>query len=93
MSKWYWHIEGYEGTRRIFECQVSYSHFSGSQIDAVLMALAAKGGLTYDEIINAYASAKAPTKNGLLHVHRSFGPRPTYTCGDDPSFSATPIEK
>lgn len=92
-SRWYWHIEGYEGTKKFFGRQVNYSQFSEAQIRAVLMALAAKGGLTYNEIINAYASARAPAKNELLHVHRSFGPRPTYTCGDDPSFSATPIKK
>ena len=53
MSKWYWNIEGHEGTKRIFECQVSYSYFSESQIKSVLMVLAAKAGLTYNEIINA----------------------------------------
>jgi hypothetical protein len=93
MSRWYWHIEGHEGTRKIFDRQVQYSYFSETQIKALLMALAAKEGLTYIEILNAYASPKAPTKNKLLHVHRSFGPRPTYTCGDDPWFLATPIQK
>jgi hypothetical protein len=93
MSAWYWHIEGYDGTQKIFECEVKYAHFSKTQIEAVLMALAAKAGLTFTEIINAYASPKTPARNQLLHVHRSFGPRPTYTCGDNPSFSAVPIQK
>src|ERR1035437_5277357 len=79
MSSWYWHIEGYEGTKKIFERDSPYSHFSESQIKAALMALTAKSGLTFIEIINAYAAKKAPMKNELLHVHRSFGPPPTYT--------------
>lgn len=92
MTQRYWHIEGYEGTTKIFDRRVKVGYFSEDRIKALLMALAAKAELTFDEILGSYAARNARIANDLLEVHRSFGPKPSYTCGSDRWFSAQVVE-
>jgi len=92
MTQQYWHIEGYDGTTKIFDRKVKTGYFSGDQMEALLKALAAKAELTFDEIVGAYAARNAHIANELLDVHRSFGPGPSYTCGSERWFSAQVVD-
>jgi len=54
------------------------------------MALAAKAGLTFDEIVGAYAKRRTRIANCLLVVSRD-GPEQWFLCGANPHFSAMAI--
>ena len=61
------------------------------QIKAVLQALAAKAGLTFDEIIGAYAKRGTKIATDLLLVQRD-SPYPVFTCGSNQYFIAEVAE-
>jgi hypothetical protein len=90
MNQKYWHIEGYESTTKIYDRKVKVGFFSENQIRNLLKALAAKAGLTFDEIVGAYAKKKTMIFNDLLSIQKE-GPHPVYMCGDNPSFIARVI--
>jgi len=85
--KRYWLIEGYDGLTKIYERKVEGSHLTENQVPPMLMTLAAKAGLTLDEIVGAYARRRSKTRNDLLRVQRD-GPRLRFTCGENPYFIA-----
>ena len=90
MKKRYWIIRGHEGSTTIFEIKVAVGQFSGNQIEHVLKALTAKAGLTYAEIVGAYATRKTKIANSLLTVHNDY---PTLMCGSNPCFTATVVDE
>jgi hypothetical protein len=51
-KKLYWRIEGRDSSTLFFERTVEHGQFTVSQIDYLLMALAAKAGLDYNEIVS-----------------------------------------
>jgi hypothetical protein len=88
----YWHIEGYDSKNKIYERKVKVGYFSQKEIQALLMALAAKAGLSFNEIVGAYAEKAAKIANELLSVQKD-GAYPIYTCGDNPRFTARVIRQ
>ena len=54
------------------------------------MALTAKAGLNFDEIIGAYASSSSKISNNLLSIQR--GLYPVISCGNNPHFIARVID-
>jgi hypothetical protein len=54
----------------------------------MLMALTAKAALSYDEIVDAYATRRTKIANDHLRVHKD-GPLPTFYCGSNPHFIAS----
>lgn len=92
MTKRYWRISGYESGNRIFETQVPVGYFSERQVNNLLKALAAKTGLTLDEIVGAYARRNTKYSNDLLRVQKD-KPHPVYACGDNPYFVAEVITR
>lgn len=87
MKQRFWHIEGYDSTTKIYDRKVKIGFFSENQIQNLLKALAAKAGLTFDEIVGAYAKKKTMISNNLLSIQKD-GPYPVYMCGDNPHFIA-----
>jgi hypothetical protein len=88
MSKLYWHIEGYDSLNKIYDRKIKAGYFSEKQIQTLLMALAARAGLNFDEIVSAYAKKGTKIANELLSVQKD-GPYPiTYSCGSNPHFIA-----
>jgi len=87
MKPKYWYIEGYDSTTKIFEKKVNVGCFSENQIKSLLMALAAKAGLNFNEIVGAYAKKNTKISNDLLSIQKD-SPYPAYTCGDNPYFHA-----
>jgi len=92
MGKRYWLIRGHDGSKTIFEKQVGLGQFSEEQIKHLLRALTAKAGLTFGEIVGAYARRRTTISNQLLAVHKDFN-YPTYMCGSDPLFTASVVDK
>lgn len=70
MPKRLWEIRGYDSTTEIFKTYVSVSCFSEKQIQQLLKALAARAGLTFDEIIDAYTKKNSTLANDLLVVRK-----------------------
>jgi len=91
MSSRYWHIEGYDSLTQIYDRKVKLGYFTERQIQSVLMALAAKAGLSFDEIVGAYATRRSKIANDLLSVHRD-GPYPIFLCGGNPHFIARVVD-
>ena len=92
MAKLYWRIQGYTAAERIFETRVKNGQFTVDQIRRLLQALAAKAGLSNDEIVGAYATRKTKIANDLLAVHAD-GKHPTWTCGSNPFFTASIVDE
>ena len=92
MPKRLWEIRGYDSTTEIFKSHVPVSCFGERRIQELLKALAAKAGLTFDEIVGAYARKNATLANDLLVVRKD-GPYPQYTCGSNPHFIAKIVER
>jgi hypothetical protein len=86
----FWLIRGYDSLEPIFEKKVSAGQFTDEQIKRLLQALAAKQGLTLDEILGAFAKRKTKIANSLLEVHYDY---PSYTCGLNPHFIATIVDE
>ncbi len=91
IPKTQWHIRGYDSTTKIYERKVDVGRLTWRQAEALLRALAAKAGLTYDEIVGAYATRRTKIANDLLEVHWN-GRSQTYTCGTNPHFIATIVK-
>jgi hypothetical protein len=84
----HWRIEGYDSLTKIYDEEVEVSCFSEKQIQALLMALAAKAGLEFPEIVGAYARRHSRIANNFLSVRKEGRPYPVFSCGDNPHFIA-----
>lgn len=83
-----WLIEGYDGFNLIYERRVDIGQLTQGQVKALLMALTAKAGLTFDEILGAYAKRRTKIANNLLQVQRG-GPHTIFMCGVGPHFKVS----
>ena len=92
MSELYWHIEGYNSPNKTYDRKVKAVYFSEKQIQVLRMALTAKAGLNFDEIVGAYAKKGTKIANNLLSIQKD-GPYPIYSCGDNPYFTARVIRE
>jgi hypothetical protein len=92
MNKRYWSIRGYDSTKLIFEMTVKLGQFNEGQMRRLLQTLAAKEGLSYSEIVGAYARRGTPNSNDLLAVHKDFS-QPTWMCGSNPHFVASVVDE
>ena len=90
MGQRFWHIEGFDGLTKIYDRKVKVGCFSDKQIKSLLKALTAKAGLSYDEIVGAYANKKTNIANEHLLIKKD-GPYQVYTCGSSPHFIARVI--
>ena len=81
----YWLIEGFDSTTKIYERKVNIGQLTADQAKSLLRVLTAKAGLTFDEIVGAYAKRKTRIANDHLHVHHE-RPYPVFWCGDNPHF-------
>jgi hypothetical protein len=86
-----WHIQGYDSGTLIFDARISVGSLSESQLKALLMALTAKAGLNFNEIVGAYAKRGTKSANALLTVQKE-GPSPVFMCGTNPHFVARTID-
>ena len=88
MTKCYWLIRGYDSSTLIFERTVDFGQFTENQMTHLLQALVSKAGLSYDEVVGAYAKRGTKIANNHLVVHKDFT-YPALMCGSDPHFVAS----
>ena len=88
----YWRIQGHEGLTLIFERTVKIGQFTDDQMKDLLRALAAKAGLSFNEIVGAYATRRTKIANDLLAVHRDVH-HSTLMCGSDHVFTASMLDE
>ena len=81
----HWLIEGYDGAKKIYERRVDYGQLTTDQAKALIRALTAKAGLTFDEIVGAYAKKRTQIATAHLDIHKD-GPFPVFWCGNQPHF-------
>jgi hypothetical protein len=82
----HWLIQGYDGLIKIYERRVE-AGLTSRQVEALLKALAAKCGLTFDEVVGAYATRRTRIANDLLDITWDVRTR-RFGCGTDPHFTA-----
>ena len=92
VARRYWRISGYESGNKMFETHVPVGCLSERQMKDLLRALAAKVGLTLDEIVGAYARKNTRYSNDLLVVQKE-QLHPGYMCGDNLYFVAGVVER
>lgn len=90
MTKTHWLIQGYDSLDKIYEKRVKIGQITEGQIEALLMAMVAKAGLTCDEIVGAYAKKRTKLSNPLLLVTRHH-PERSFKCGENPFFTARAV--
>jgi hypothetical protein len=61
-------------------------------MEQLLMALAAKAGLNYNEIVGAYATRRTKIANALLDVHKDSAYL-SLMCGVGPNFVASVVDE
>lgn len=83
----YWHIEGYDGLTKIYDRKIKSGYYGEDQVQLLVQVLAAKAGLTFDEIVGAFAKRRSKLSNDLLCVRRG-GHGAVFMCGDNPHFIA-----
>lgn len=91
-QKRYWRIEGFDSMQTIFKTRLELGQFTDERIKALLRALAAKAGLTYEETVGAYAKPRTKIANSLLQVHYD-SRHTTYICGGNPHFAAWVVDE
>ena len=89
----YWRVIGYDSTRRIFEEDIPLGTFTERQMAEALRALAARAGLTYSEILDCYAKRSSKRYNALLEVQVDARREYSMSCGSNPYFIASVVEK
>jgi hypothetical protein len=92
MKQSYWHIEGYDGLTKIYDRKVKSGYYGENQVQELVKALAAKAGLSFDEIVGAYARKRTKISNDLLSVRRD-GPHLVFMCGENPHFIARFVKR
>jgi hypothetical protein len=68
-ATFYWAIEGYDSTRKIFSTKFKTTFISERQIEPLLQALTACAGLTLEEIVGCYLMKHTKLYSRLLEVH------------------------
>jgi hypothetical protein len=84
----HWLIQGFDGLSPIGEWRIDGRDISTDNVQLLIRSLAARAGLTFDEIVGAHLSGRRVASNGLLDVRRD-GPRLNFTCGANPHFVAS----
>ena len=82
-----WHIEGYDSTTKIFKTDVGCNLITDSKLKELLRCLAAKHGLTDQEIVDSYRKKK--TRLRLSHLEVTSDVDGSLMCGCNPYFIAS----
>ncbi|TCJ12766.1 hypothetical protein EZJ19_11020 [Parasulfuritortus cantonensis] len=92
-KKRYWRVIGYDSTNQIYERQFPLGIMPQNQMAAALRSLVASAGLTFDEILDCHTRKNAKIHRELLEVRTESQPHFSMTCGLNPHFIASVVEK
>jgi hypothetical protein len=93
MKKRYWRIQGRSSLRLIFEETIPVGCVTIGQLKELLKCLAAKDGLTHEEIVGSYVKKKTKKSNSLLEVTKESGGIPAYYCGETYHVAAVVVDE
>jgi hypothetical protein len=68
MAKRYWHIRGDKKFDTVFDETIPVGCLAEDKLKVLLKCLAAKDGLSYEEIIDAYVKRKTGRAHSILEV-------------------------
>jgi hypothetical protein len=89
MGKRYWVIEGWDSTTQFYFRKVPVGYITESRIEALLACLAAKYGLSDDEIVSAFAKRNSKIYQPLLETQGASPKLPwSRVVGGNPYFLA-----
>jgi hypothetical protein len=88
----FWSITGWESLKEIYSRRIPYGSISETRLRALLAALAAKHGLTDDEIVDSYLNPKARGYRAHLEVQLDSSAY-VVSCGDHPHFIARVVNE
>jgi hypothetical protein len=89
----FWRIVGYNSTTQIFERLVPLGRMSENQMKEALRVLAAKASLTYDEIVDCHVNKNSKGYRTLLEVQVEARRKFSMSCGTNPYFIASVVER
>lgn len=89
----HWRVTGYDGTRKIYDRLIPKSLITQKQMRDALRSLAAKSGLTFDEILDCHTKKNKKVHCELLEVHVESEHGFFMSCGSDPHFTASVVDK
>jgi len=78
--------------KEFYSKKVRSGYFPVKRLKELLMALAGKAGLEYEEITGAYAKKNTKISNNLLSI-REDNIKHFYSCGENPYFTAILISE
>lgn len=84
----FWVVRGYHSFEEIFTKRIPYASITEDRLIKLLKCLAAKEGLTLDEIVDAYTTGKDGTPNNQLLAVQQDSNGMVIQCGDNPYFVA-----
>ena len=83
-KKRYWKIQGWDGTRKLFESKVGAGQITRNRMKELLRTLTAKISLNDTEIISSYAKKGTTIHYDHLIVQVLTGNRFAMSCGTNP---------
>ena len=92
-TKKYWRVVGYASTTKIFEKDVPLGTFSEKKMADALRTLVARAGLNFEEILDSCANKNAKLHRDLLEVQIEAREKCSMSCGSNPYFIASVVEK
>lgn len=91
-TKQYWRIVGYDSNTQIFEKLLPLGTITQNQMKEALRTLAAKAGLTFNEILDCHARKNSNAYRSLLEVSTEAHPNFSMSCGSNPYFVASVVK-
>jgi hypothetical protein len=92
-AKKYWRVVGYDSTTRIFEKLVPLGTLTERQMAQALRVLAGRAGLSFEEILDCHLKKNAKGYRTLLEVQVEARRKFSMSCGENPYFIASVVEK
>ena len=89
--KFYWVVEGYDGTTKIFSKKFNVNLISERQVEPLLKALTARASLELGETVGCYVMKHTKLYRPHLEIQRDVNHekgRNILTCGSNPHFVA-----
>ncbi|GLR67990.1 hypothetical protein GCM10010909_26710 [Acidocella aquatica] len=92
MAKRFWLIRGYKEFETIYEEFIPQGLLSDRKLRELLTCLAAKEGVTYNEVAGVYVKRGTKLAHGALDVQKN-ETNLEYICGNYPNFVAVLVDE
>lgn len=93
MSEQYYVIEVHDGNELLFKCEIPTGQIGSRTLASLIKVLAAKHGLSSDEIVDSHLKKNVHAYKPLLEIHRFSGRPYQLTCGTNPHVAVRVIDR